>query len=188
MITDAEYPIIFADTGITAKLATNGYLIAPRAKSIVEVVGLQQRFTNDGLVPDRQLTEQWQTLIRATLVLLRAADGDVFVAVAPILRQILENPFWAFHDHEEMKVIASLYHYPSIFAPRIGIFDEEVQGEACPHVGSRRDLPVTLSVTSYGQIETGRLRHDIGFLFELRITPIHIAVLAALSLLWHPCH
>jgi len=45
------------------------------------------------------------------------------------------------------------------------------------------DLPVPLSVSTYGEIEAGSLRHDIGVFLKLRITSIHIAVQTALALL-----
>ena len=82
-----------------------------------------------------------------------------------------------------MKVAPSMDHQPCVFAPSVSVFNKEVRSEACPHERTGWDLPVPLSVSTYGEIETGCLRHDIGVFLKLRIAPIHIAVLTALAFL-----
>lgn len=82
-----------------------------------------------------------------------------------------------------MQVTPSLDHQPCVFAPCVGFLDEEIRSEACPHERAGWDLPVPLSVSTYGEIETGGLRHDIGVFLKLRIAPIHLTVQTALALL-----
>ena len=89
--------------------------------------------TDDGLMTDGQLAVEWQTFVNSPLVLHRATDGDVFVAVSPIIGQTFENPFWPLCNHEEMQVTSPLNHQPSVFTPLVGFLDEAVRCEASPH-------------------------------------------------------
>lgn len=82
---------------------------------------------------DRQFAIYRQPLVHSPLVFHRAADGDVFIAVAPILRQALENPLRPFCDHEEMQVTAPVNHQSGIFAPLVSFLDEKVRREGSPH-------------------------------------------------------
>ena len=132
---------------------------------------------------DGQVSEDGQSLICAPLVLYRAADGHVFIAVAPVSWQTLSDTLGPLRDHIEAEVAPTPHHQPSLFAPLICLLDEEVRCEAGPHERTRRNLPVSLSVASYGQVEAGCLRHDIRVLIKLRIAPEHIAMLATLALL-----
>ena len=149
----------------------------------MEIYRAKQRLTYNLLVSYGQFLEDWQTLICASLVLHRAADGHVLVAHSPVLWQTLSNTLWSLRNHVEMEVAPSFDHQPCIFSPFICFLDEEIRGEARPHERTRRNLPVALSVSAYGKIERGGLRHDIGVLLKLRITPEHIAMLTALALL-----
>ena len=149
----------------------------------MEIYRAKQRLTYNLLVSYGQFLEDWQTLICASLVLHRAADGHILIAVTPILWQTLCDTLWSLRNHVEMEVTPSLYHQPCIFPPFVRFLDEEIRGEARPHERTRRNLPVTLSVSSYGKIERRGLRHVIGVFLELRIAPEHIAVLTALTLL-----
>ena len=132
---------------------------------------------------DGQVSEDGQSLICAPLVLYRAADGHVFIAVAPVLGQTLSDTLGPLRDHIEAEVAPPAHHQPSLFAPKVCLLDEEVRCEAGPHERTRRNLPVSLSVASYGQVEAGCLRHDIRVLLKLRIAPEHIAMQATLALL-----
>ena len=73
-----------------------------------------------------EFTVKWQTLVYSPLVLHRTADGDVFIAIAPVIWQTLDDTLWSFGNHEEMKVTPSLDHQPCVFAPCVGFLDEEV--------------------------------------------------------------
>ena len=132
---------------------------------------------------DGQISEDWQSLICAPLVLDRAADSHVLIAVAPVSWQTLDDTLRTLRDHIEMQVAPTPHHQPSLVAPLICLLDEEIRGEARPHERARRYLPVALAVAAYGQVEAGCLRHDISVLLKLRIAPEHIAMLAALALL-----
>ena len=85
LFSDIEYPIVVADTGIIAGLTTDCHLFTPRAKLVMEVDGFQNGFTNNLLMSDGEFSEYRQTFICSPLILHRATDGDVFIAVAPIL-------------------------------------------------------------------------------------------------------
>ena len=183
LFSDVEHPVIVTNTGIVSRLAAYGYLLDTGAKFIMEVDGFQQRLTYNFLVPYGQFLEDWKTLICASLVLHRATDGHVLVAHSPILGQTLSDTLWSLRNHVEMEITPSFYHQPCIFSPFVCFLDEEIRGESRPHERTRRNLPVTLPVSSYGKIERRRLRHDIGVLLKLRIAPEHIAVLTALALL-----
>ena len=148
----------------------------------MEIYRAKQRLTYNLLVSYRQFLEDWQTLICASLVLHRAADGHILIAVTPILWQTLCNTLWSLRNHVEMEVTPSLYHQPCIFPPFVRFLNEEIRGEARPHERTRWNLPVTLSVSADGKIERGGLRYDIGVLLKLRIATEHVAMQAALAL------
>ena len=84
LLTDAKHPCVVADTSVTPGLATDSHLFTPRAEFPPEINGLQQRFADNGLVADGQVSKDRQAFIRTPLVLHRAADGDVFVSVERI--------------------------------------------------------------------------------------------------------
>jgi len=113
----------------------------------------------------------------------RTADGDVFIPIAPVIWQTLGDTLWSFGNHEEMQVTPSLNYQPCVFAPFISFLNEEIRSKARPHERAGWNLPIPLSVSTYGEIEAGSLRHDIGVFLKLRIAPIHIAVQTALALL-----
>lgn len=123
LFSDIEHPIIVADTGIIARLTADCYLLTPlsipvnrgngvsqRGKQSMEVYRTKQRLTYNLLMSYRQFKKYRQTLICTFLVLHRAANGDVFVTISPILWQTLSNTFWSLRNHEEMQVISSFYH------------------------------------------------------------------------------
>ena len=183
LAADVEHPIVITDAGITARFPAYRHLLNPRAKAAKEVNVFQQRFTDDGLVLQRQFAEYRQSLIHSPLVLHCAGDSHVIVARTPILGQTLENPLWSFGNDVEMQVAPAVNHQPRFLAPLVSLFDEEVAGEARPHQRTRRYLPIPTAVTTDGKIERCRLRHDIGVLLKLRVAPKHVAVPTALALL-----
>ena len=133
LLSNTKHPIIIADTGIMALLTTYRHLVAPTTETITEVNAFQQRFADDGLMLDGKLAVEWQPFVNSPLVLHRAADGDMLVAIAPVLRQTSENPFWPLCNHEKMQVTTPVNHQPGILAPLVGFLDEEVRRKACPH-------------------------------------------------------
>ena len=75
---------------------------------------------------NRQFTKDGQSLVCTTLILHRAADGDIFIAIAPILWQTTGYPLWPLGDDVEVQVTPTLNHQPSFFAPSITLIDKEV--------------------------------------------------------------
>ena len=55
---DVKHPGVVAHAGAAARLTAHRHLFAPRAETATEVDALQQRFTDNRLVPYRQSTEQ----------------------------------------------------------------------------------------------------------------------------------
>ena len=95
---------------------------------------------------DGQLLKNWQTLICASLVLHRAADGNIVIAAAPVFWKAVKDAFRTLGDHIERKVAALTNHRPGFRTPRIGILYEEIRSEAGPHQRTRRDLVSAASI------------------------------------------
>ena len=87
LLSDAKHPIIVADTGFGPRLASDRNLLTPGAKQTMEMDGSEQRLADDRLVQDGQFAEKRKALVGASLVLHRATDGDMFVAIAPVIWQ-----------------------------------------------------------------------------------------------------
>ena len=160
LLSDMEHPVVVADAGVIARFATYRHLFAPGAQLTVEINVFEQWFTDDLLMADWELAEEWQPLIRTPLVFHRATDGDVFVAFAPVVGETLPYALRAFCDHKETQVAASSYHQPGFISPLVCILNEEVGGEAGPHQCAGRHFPVSFSVVADGEVKTGGLRHD----------------------------
>ena len=139
LLTNVKYPIVITDASIAARFSTNCHLFTPlsipvhrgsgvsqRGKHSMKIYRAKQRLTYNFFVTNGQLTEYWQSLICASLILHRAADGDILIAIAPIFGQALPNPLGAFRYDVEIQVAPSLYHQPCLSTPFIGILDKEI--------------------------------------------------------------
>ena len=149
----------------------------------MKIYRAKQWLTYNLLMSYWQFEKHRQSLISAPLILHRTADSDILIAIAPVFGQALPNPLGAFCHDVEMQVAPSLYHQPCLFAPFVGILDKEIRCEASPHQRAGRHFPVSATVSADGEVERSSLRHDIGVLLKLRITPEHITMLTALALL-----
>ena len=92
----------------------------------MKIYRAKQWLTYNLLMSYWQFEEHRQSLISAPLILHRAADSDILIAIAPVFGQTLPNSLWTFRYDVEIQVAPSLYHQPCLFSPFIGILDEEI--------------------------------------------------------------
>lgn len=80
------HPVEITRAGLIARLAANNHLFHPFPDMVgAQVYFSQQRFADEYLMPDRGRLVDRQAVVGAFLVLDRAADGDVFIAFAPVV-------------------------------------------------------------------------------------------------------
>ena len=116
-----------------------------------DVDGFEHRLVDDLLVLDGEFQKDREALISHALVFAGAADRDIVVAIAPVIRQSLIETVRPLRDKEEVEIGALLHHCPGFRPPFVRSGMEEVGGEA-GHDGAvfGLDLILFLSVLLQG--------------------------------------
>ena len=130
---------------------------------------------------DRQGLENREPEIGHLLVLHRAADEDIVVAVAPIRRKTLFQTVNPFGEKVEIEVLPLSYHIPTLLPPRVSLFQQEVGGKAGKYHFAARDFVGFVPLPLDGKIERGCLPAQAACHSAPvhLILPVDIAILAA---------
>ena len=94
---------------------------------------LKTRLDNDQAMADRQSQKNGETRIRPFPVFNRAADPDIFIALAPVGRQTLPKALNPLGEKYKCAVGAPPHHFPACSAPGIRIRQQKIRGEAGEH-------------------------------------------------------
>lgn len=89
---DALFPELLdprkvAEPGVISRFSARYHFLNGRGQIQREIHPLEKRLTDNEFVPNRGRQKKRQTLLRPLLILGRAADMDVFIAVSPIRGQ-----------------------------------------------------------------------------------------------------
>ena len=77
-------------------------------------------------MPDRERTENRKFPVCALLVFNGAADGHVFIAVCPIVRDALRKALDALDQKQKCAVLPLPDHLPAVGAPGVCLFDQKI--------------------------------------------------------------
>ena len=81
-----QNPLIIADSGVFAGFPSDRDAPNGRGKIGRKINGREQRLTDDFLMCDGSLFKNWESHLCHFVVFHRTADGDVVIAIPPILR------------------------------------------------------------------------------------------------------
>ena len=178
---EVEHPIVVARTRIHARLAPDRDLLDRRIKIRQEVYPLEQGSRRDDLMLDGGGEENGQTIIRHRLVLDRASNQHIVVAIAPIIRDTLRETVDALGEEIEHAVTPLAHHAPAVRPPFVGIFQEEIRGETSEDHLARRQLVRLVTLALDREVERGRFPGDIAsYLAPVHLVlPIDVAELTA---------
>ena len=180
LLPEVQHPTVVARAGAGARFSANGDLLDAVVQIRSDVDGANERRYDDAFVLDRQRLKDGQPIVGHLLVLHRAADDDVVVAVAPILRDALQEAVDTFGEEVEMEVAPDTHHLPALGPPRVCVLQEEVGGKAGKDDFSWFDLPGPVPPALDWEVEiAGLAALATGYLAAVHlILPIDIAVLA----------
>ena len=115
---------------------------------------LKTRLDNDQAMADRQSQKNGETRIRPFPVFNRAADPDIFIALAPVGRQTLPKALNPLGEKYKCAVGAPPHHFPACSAPGIRIRQQKIRGEAGEHLRAGRYFFAAVPLFAQRQVET----------------------------------
>ncbi len=188
LLSEGKHPIVIARPRVDARLASYRYLLYRLVQIRRQVYSCQQRRSDDGLVADRQRAENRHAVVDHRLILHRAAHNNVGVAVAPIVGHTLHEAVDALGEEEKTEVAPKPHHLPAFGAPRVGVLEQEVGGEACEDYFAALYLPRFVALMFNRQIEIARLAAQAACNLAAihLVLPVDIAVLAPRAYLGTP--
>ena len=165
---------------IHARLATYRHFLDSFVQIRGKVNGGDDGRHDDAFVLDGQRQEDRQSVVGHLLVLHRASHDDIVVAFAPVVGHARHETVDALGEEEKPEVAPPFHHLPAIRPPRIGIFQQEVGGEAGEDHLAAFDLPRFVAFLPDRQVEVARFPAlTARYLAAVHlILTIHIAVLA----------
>ena len=176
-----QNPFVVAGAGVQPRFAAHRDAL-DTSQLAVEVYGFKHRFDNDFAVHEGCVQKEGQTFVHATLVLHRAAEIEARFQFLPKGRQARGDALGALGDHIERQIAAHPHHLPSLAAPSVHLFEEEVRREARHHPTAWWDFPLAPSVALHRQVEGGRFAHKVGVDAVLLIAGKHVAMSAPFAL------
>ena len=123
-------PIEVQRSGVFAGLSSNrDFLNQSRIEVSAEAYLLYHWRDNNHTVLDWQREKYRHTVIRTVLILHSAADADMVVAFAPVLREALHKPFYALCEEIECAISSLADNIPDFISPFIGFLNQKIGGE-----------------------------------------------------------
>ena len=175
-----ENPFIVAKAGIRSGFSAAGDLFDLTAELLqiwLYADAFQHRLMNDASMPDGEIQKYRKTKVSLDLILARAADMDVRIAVTPVEGHPDVEALRALGDEIEGKVGTFFYHGPGIRPPFICVRVEEVRGKTGQNrIPVRLQLIIPLPGSADREIEIGGFADDRALTPVLRIPTEHIAV------------
>ncbi len=94
-----------------------------------------------------------QTVIRHLLVFNGAAHHHIVVTIAPIAWYAIHKAVDSFGEKEKQKVAPLLNHLPTFWAPRVGIFQEEIRRKTSENNFAAFDFPTFVASAFDWEVE-----------------------------------
>lgn len=128
---EVEYPVVVQGVCIFARFASHRDILDQlRVEVCRQVYSLEHRRDHNQAMAYGQREEYWEPVVGAVLVLDRTSDGHMAVAFAPVGGQTVGEAFDALGEEKESAVVTAPDDVPDCTAPSVGLFDEEIRGEA----------------------------------------------------------
>lgn len=157
LLSEREDPPIVAGPRLHARLAAHAHLLDRSVEVWEEIYSLKHRRDDDALVLDGQGFENGQPIVGHGLVLDGAAHQHIVVALAPVVGEALHEAVDALGEEIEPEVAPFTHHLPALAAPRVGILEQEVGGEAGEDHHAALELPRLVATAFQREIEVGGL-------------------------------